>query len=312
MCVCEVLERMPVRSNEFQQLIHHIHSQMASKDALVTESTLLKERDSDAKREVDILIEDEVAGVKVRIAVECRDRSRPDTIEWIDNLVGKYQRLNVDKVVAVSRSGFTPETRNKASANNIETRTLEEALETDWPEEFAKLGVVKLTFRPILQEVYVETEPQLTGVVETSSTVTDGQGHVYGTLQEVVLDCFQQKIHVDAKEYVRRNFFEMFKTLEDLQGKAMQFKETVSGPDLYLIDAKGTRRKLLRLHFVVLVPFSTEESQVQRYLYEDKAQVTTSPVHFAESDTPFVIDIVQVADEDEGKVFFKPAKGSGK
>jgi hypothetical protein len=62
---------------------------MASLDAKVTESALLKERDSDAKREVDILIEDEVAGVKVRIAVETRDRSRPDTLEWIDGLVGK-------------------------------------------------------------------------------------------------------------------------------------------------------------------------------------------------------------------------------
>jgi hypothetical protein len=80
---------MPQRSNEFQQLIHHIHTQMASLDAKVTESALLKERDSDAKREVDILIEDEVAGVKVRIAVETRDRSRPDTLEWIDGLVGK-------------------------------------------------------------------------------------------------------------------------------------------------------------------------------------------------------------------------------
>ncbi len=64
---------MPKRSNEFQQLIHHIYTQLASEDAEVTEPAFVKERDSEAEREVDILIEDEVAGVKVRIAIECRD-----------------------------------------------------------------------------------------------------------------------------------------------------------------------------------------------------------------------------------------------
>jgi hypothetical protein len=139
----------------------------------------------------------------------------------------------------VSRSGFTPEGRTKASANNIETRTLEEALETDWPEEFARLGVVKLTFRPILQDVYVETEPQLTNAVEMSSTVTDDQGNIHGALREVALDCFQRKIQVDTREYVNRNFLGMFKTLEELQGKAMLFGEMVSRP----AAAKAARRR---------------------------------------------------------------------
>lgn len=70
---------MPERTNEFQQLMHYIYSQMVPEGATVTESALLKERNSNSEREVDILIEHEIAGTKLRMAVECRDRSRRDS-----------------------------------------------------------------------------------------------------------------------------------------------------------------------------------------------------------------------------------------
>src|SRR5688572_759202 len=105
---------MPKRTNDFQKLIHYIYSQMVPEGATVTESALLRERSSLAKREVDILIEYEIAGTKLRIAVECRDRSRKDDIEWIDGLIGKYRDLEVDKVIAVSNSGFSSDAIEKA------------------------------------------------------------------------------------------------------------------------------------------------------------------------------------------------------
>ena len=119
---------MPKRSNDFQQLIKRIYAAMASDDATVQESVMLKEKHSSSNREVDILIEQSIAGHKIKIAVECRDKSRKDDITWIDDVIGKYADLEVDKIVAISRSGFSQPAIEKAIEHKIDTITLKQAL----------------------------------------------------------------------------------------------------------------------------------------------------------------------------------------
>jgi hypothetical protein len=120
---------VPKRSNNFQRLIASIEMQLAPIGAVVTESKLIKEKSSDTEREVDIAIESNVGQHNVLIAIECRDRSRPANLEWIDGLIGKYRDLPVEKVVAVSRSGFTKAAIRKAEEVNISTVALESAIE---------------------------------------------------------------------------------------------------------------------------------------------------------------------------------------
>ena len=120
---------MPKRSNDFQRLVAAIEGQLAPLGAVVTESKLIKEKSSDTEREVDIAIESNVGQHRVLIAVECRDRGRPANLEWIDGLIGKYRDLPVEKIVAVSRSGFTKTAIKKAKEVNISTVTLEAATE---------------------------------------------------------------------------------------------------------------------------------------------------------------------------------------
>jgi len=101
---------------------------------------LLAEPGTSGTREVDVLIEAHVASESVRIAVECRDHARPADLTWIDQLEGKYRNLGIDKVIAVARSGFSADAALKASALGIETKTLREGLETDWPEQLARIN----------------------------------------------------------------------------------------------------------------------------------------------------------------------------
>jgi hypothetical protein len=136
---------VPKRTNEFQQLIHFIYQRLAPPGATVTESAMVQERASTIRREVDVLIECVVNDLPVRVAIECRDRERPGYIEWIDQLIGKYRDLDVDQVVAVSRSGVTPAAEEKGRANRIQVRTLGQAMDGDWPAEFIEaLGGLSL------------------------------------------------------------------------------------------------------------------------------------------------------------------------
>lgn len=80
-----------------------------------------------------MLIEHNVAGYTARIAVECRDRSRAATVQWIDELIGKYQNTGV-KVVAVSKRGFAKKAKLKAEKAGIEPIVATDAVARDWSE----------------------------------------------------------------------------------------------------------------------------------------------------------------------------------
>lgn len=129
---------MPRRSNKFQELIASIERALAPLNATVTESAMLLPVDGGDEREVDVLIELEVGGHDVRIAIECRDHKRKQGLSWLEELDGKFRYLPVNKIVAVSASGFTKTATKRAAFSKIQLLTLREAEKTDWPKELSR------------------------------------------------------------------------------------------------------------------------------------------------------------------------------
>src|SRR5687768_11054300 len=111
---------------------------MAPEGHIVTASAVPHEDSSGTTREIDIMIEGSVLGLPVCIAVECRSRSRKDSLPWIDELIGKYSDMHVTHIVAVNEAGFSVPAKKKANAHGITTETLESALTMDWPREAIK------------------------------------------------------------------------------------------------------------------------------------------------------------------------------
>ena len=80
-----------------------------------------------ALREIDVLFEMEIASYTVRFAIEAKDEGRKLGLLTIEAMIGKYRAKRspkIDKVVLVSRNGFTREASEKAKANDIELKTL--------------------------------------------------------------------------------------------------------------------------------------------------------------------------------------------
>jgi hypothetical protein len=127
---------VPARSNDFQRIVKYIYAQI-SDGAAVTESGVLKERDG-TEREVDVLIEWKFAGADLQMAVECRDYTRQQNIQWVDELIGKYKDLKVNKIIAISSARFSMSAKRKASEHCIEVITVNEALTKDWRAEIER------------------------------------------------------------------------------------------------------------------------------------------------------------------------------
>lgn len=122
---------MPKRSNKFQKLIAAIHACMAN-GMSVEESAFLVDRETGEEREVDVLLKSQLGDYPVVLSVEVNDRSRRAGSGWVEEMAGKHQALQTNKLILVSRSGFTKPAMKKAKVREIEALTIEEACATDW------------------------------------------------------------------------------------------------------------------------------------------------------------------------------------
>lgn len=137
---------MPKRTNDFQELVALIERALAPRDASVTESAEIEVDGLDTLREVDVFIQGQYGQYTLKIAVEARDNAtRKLSIQAFDSFVQKYRgecRVLVDKIVLVSRLGFTKGVIEKAKKLDIELLTVDAAKNKDW----SKIGPGKLNF----------------------------------------------------------------------------------------------------------------------------------------------------------------------
>jgi ribosomal protein S28E/S33 len=79
--------------------------------------------------EFDIEIEGKIGTTKFKWLIECRDRPTQGSAPgaWIEQLVGRRDRFNYDKVIAVSTTGFAEGAKQYAEESGIEIRTVTEA-----------------------------------------------------------------------------------------------------------------------------------------------------------------------------------------
>jgi hypothetical protein len=136
---------MPRRSNAFQQVVLLLHERLSG-EASVTESKELPDTRTGNSREVDVVIEISAAGYPVVLSIECVDRTRPATVEWVEQMWAKHADLPTNKLVLISKSGFTQEAQSKARALEVTALALEEVATIDWTQIVGKLA-----------SVYVET-----------------------------------------------------------------------------------------------------------------------------------------------------------
>jgi len=208
---------MPKRSNDFQNLVTFIYEKISPLGGSVTESGMVLDVDAKSEREVDILIECNVAGHKIKIAIECRDRGRKDSVEWIDCIIGKTKSLDVDKVVAVSNSGFSKAAENKARANNIDILTFAEANIIDWNKYFITPGLAVVSGEIFdLKKIGFYCDNTLIDLSEFDDNAkVYRKGEDLGTLKEFIEWFFLGQYIQWAEKYILEHCWEIFKTLSD-------------------------------------------------------------------------------------------------
>ena len=123
---------MPKRTNDFQRLVYLVQTNLAD-GATVTESKMLTDRITKHKREVDVCIEGQVGQYAVVVSIECRDHKRIADVSWVDAMKEKHDRLPTNALILASRRGFTTEAQIVAHTYRIQTISLSELEDIDFP-----------------------------------------------------------------------------------------------------------------------------------------------------------------------------------
>ena len=230
---------------------------------------MVYDRDAEGLREVDILVDYRCAHHDLRIAIECRDRSRKDSVEWIDSLIGKAKSLSASKVVAVSKEGFTQAARAKARANGIETLTLEDAIDTDWSSFPFKPGIVIIggaDYR--LHDVLYKRNDKYYSLKEldlTSSVFLNGED--CGPIKDIFERFFCDHLlpFIQGK---RKEIMDLFKTRADVD-KIIGIEIDRTFPGIYVRLPFGEEVDISLLRFIIIGSLRVKEVDKKHYKFNE-------------------------------------------
>jgi hypothetical protein len=99
-------DAVPLRSNEKQQIIEMLKRMTAPAGCRVRTSSFLRGA-QDIPREVDVVVECDVDGQVFTQSFEVLGKSRPATLEWVEQMIQKHAELPTDRLFLVSWSGFS-------------------------------------------------------------------------------------------------------------------------------------------------------------------------------------------------------------
>ncbi len=269
---------MPKRTNDFQSLIAFIEAELAPAGMRVTESAELREAEGETPREVDVLLETEVNGHPIEVAIECRDHVRPQTKGWIDDLIGKYRDLKVNQIVAVSRSGFTQDAKLKAERVGIHALTFEEAFEVDWPAEFIRIYIRFLSQSQTLRGAKLLFKSNLSAPIPEDvfrhCQITTGDGRLIGTVESESQGLFEFDKDNIIKDYCKGLTAADFEEWHNaVDGKTVEVVVQYKATDRLLVTPDCDRIEIDEIHLLDEIRLRAINASSEHYIY-NTSQVT--------------------------------------
>lgn len=254
---------MPIRSNRFQKLVHMLERQLSGK-ANVRQSVELADRDTGENREVDVVIDIQSGHQQLRIGLEVTS-GRGGT-PWVESMIGKHQLGGLsDRLILVAEDGFAGAAVDKARMHGVDVVSLEEAESLDWTTivgRYEQLWFARVNLRPETTSLTIEASPdsQAEVVVSPETEILSADGSRRTTLIQLV------------HQYLRRA--QILKQVYDREDreKLSSFKlDGTPDEECFVIDSKGHKRKLTKLHVKGSLDFMISPFDVKSSTYRGVA-----------------------------------------
>lgn len=111
---------MVIAGLNFEQLVKDLFDHLSINEEFTSvEGPRVFLDGKDGKREFDVILRSQVAGIEMLTVVECRDYSKKLDVTHIDGFLSKIEDVNANKGVMVSRKGFSKKAIRKAKRVGI-------------------------------------------------------------------------------------------------------------------------------------------------------------------------------------------------
>ena len=185
-------------------IVHFVRKHYAQPGVTVIESKLLHDSHAGIDREVDVVIEGNFDGEPMLISIEVNERGRPATIAWVQEQIRKHQFLPTNRLVLMSKSGFTRSAHNAVAAEGGRVSAVTPKIfEVDGRPAVKSLFADQLQFKPIACHMLVllRDGSQLLAAVYFEEKIYDADGTELGSVDELA----QETLSIG---WLRRNFSE--------------------------------------------------------------------------------------------------------
>jgi hypothetical protein len=110
---------------KFERVVAVLETFFSPKGAIVTSPDKIPDKISGELREVDASIRIKAGSTDILVIVECRERSKKQDVQWIEQLATKQRSVGAHKTIAVTSKGLTAQAMKKAEFYEIAVRKLE-------------------------------------------------------------------------------------------------------------------------------------------------------------------------------------------
>jgi hypothetical protein len=227
---------------------------------------MLDALDGSGPTEVDVLIESQVGPHPIRIALECRDHKRKQDRQWVQQMIGKYAHLPVQKVIAVSRSGFTKKAYACAAHSpTVELLTFRDVHQRDWPAEVARWKMAIVTWHTRLigaRVTYVQSPPpNISGEALLACAVADQTGHAVSTIEQDMVNLLKRNAERSVRDFGGQHLPEI---MAKQPGEEVEIEVPYTAHDRFLVAPDGSRHQIQE---IVLLFRTHYELQDQPFAY---------------------------------------------
>jgi hypothetical protein len=204
-------------------VVNFVRQHSAQPGVTVTESKFLHDASLGIDREVDIVVEGSFDGDPVVTSIEVTEVGRSATVEWAERLIGKHRSLPTNRLMLVSKSGFTSSALAAVAREGGWVAAV-----TPQPVEVGGQPFVKSLFMDLIQldcdafRLYALTaNDQWVATIPPDSAICDVNGIELGTADDLARETFhlpwlRKQVSVDAHHHPERDLLDKFECVVGL------------------------------------------------------------------------------------------------
>lgn len=207
---------MPKSGRLLEVMVHRLQELLVHEGVIVTSPDKFCDKDGKVIGEIDVTLRFEFGGCEVVVGMECRDwpsANRRQGVGWIEAIKGKRDRLTVDKMIAVSTTGFTEPAVDFADSCGIDLWAVEDVSKLDLHGWFE-----------VLDLYWVDDSYEISGVVDftTIPRTPPSTGRT-----AVFLRSAASGELVPLKEYIQPELDRHFERLQVSPGNVQEVETTL-------------------------------------------------------------------------------------